>query len=90
MERLEFKPEDFCTGHPSEHHSVCGAKEIAAKANNRLAEMLEDAIVVSAEIQNPDAMSLTETGRPVKIKYDVRRVVFCGPDHWLTSVELMK
>lgn len=32
----------------------------------------------------------TESGALVKIKYDVARLVFCVPDHIVTSVELVK
>lgn len=34
--------------------------------------------------------SAAETGRPVKIAYDIKRVAWCGPDHILTSVEYLE
>lgn len=30
-----------------------------------------------------------ESGRPVKITYDIKRFVWCGPDHILTSVSYL-
>lgn len=30
-----------------------------------------------------------ETGKPVKIEYNIERLVWCGPDHILTKVELL-
>lgn len=30
-----------------------------------------------------------ETGKLVKVTYDVERVTFCVPDHWATHVEIL-
>lgn len=30
-----------------------------------------------------------ETGAPIKANYDIKRIVFCGPDHIITHVELL-
>ena len=30
-----------------------------------------------------------ETGKLVKVAYDVRRVTWCVPDHWVTKVEIL-
>lgn len=31
-----------------------------------------------------------ENGKLVRVTYDIRRLSFCVPDHWLTSVEVVE
>lgn len=43
-------------------------------------------LYVTNEADVPLLKRAAEEGFPVKVGYDIKRVVWCVPDHWLTSV----
>lgn len=50
----------------------------------------EDVILrVNDPAQKKLLKAAAETGNPVKISYDIKRFVWCGPDHILTNVEYL-
>ncbi len=54
--------------------------------------MSKEDVVLRIEDQAQRALlkSAAESGRPVKITYDIKRWVWCGPDHIATSVSFLE